>query len=555
MPHGLNSPHQMQPETRATTPGTIPHCGRIHRGVHILERIDPDWALLVTSLHPTHPPLLVQHRFTKLTCHLATALQSAFIFSKSVSVKTRDTFDFGMGALAVIADAIAIYAGFLLAYWIRFESGWIPLRYPTHAPFRMYLFGFGIATVLLLFIFTSLKLYQRPQFGHFTEKVPRIIRAVGSGFLLSMVFAVIMHLATEFSRTATGLAFMSVTLFVLIERNILFQLERHWAKYQTHKKRVILIGTGSVAERMRHTLSREHRLRATLEGFFTLDNEATDSAIPENLILGTYADISDYLVNEDIGEVILTNPSALAHDEMVQLIMLCEQQLAQFQMVPDVFRILTSKVEMQNINGVPLLGVGKWPLDYFLKRALKRAEDIAGSLCGLLLSTPILLVAGAVIKLTSPGPIFYRQVRCGENGNKFNIYKLRTMHVEAESESGPVWTSENDPRRTRFGSFLRSCNLDELPQFWNVLTGDMSLVGPRPERPHFVDQFKEDISQYMWRHVSKPGITGWAQVNGLRGNTSIQERIKYDLFYLENWSLGLDFKILLKTFFARTNAY
>jgi lipopolysaccharide/colanic/teichoic acid biosynthesis glycosyltransferase len=160
-----------------------------------------------------------------------------------------------------------------------------------------------------------------------------------------------------------------------------------------------------------------------------------------------------------------------------------------------------------------------------------------------------------LIRRESPGPVFFRQIRCGESGRRFTIYKLRTMRVDAEEETGPVWTSENDPRRTRIGAFLRRHNLDELPQFWNVLKGEMSLVGPRPERPHFVEQFKEDISRYMWRHVSKPGMTGWAQVNGLRGNTSIRERIKYDLYYLENWSLAFDFKILLRTFFSRRNAY
>jgi lipopolysaccharide/colanic/teichoic acid biosynthesis glycosyltransferase len=151
--------------------------------------------------------------------------------------------------------------------------------------------------------------------------------------------------------------------------------------------------------------------------------------------------------------------------------------------------------------------------------------------------------------------VFFHQERCGEGGKAFRIVKLRTMRTDAEEATGPVWARPDDPRRTRIGAWLRAHNLDELPQFWNVLKGEMSLVGPRPERPHFVEQFKDDISRYMWRHASKPGITGWAQVNGLRGNTSIRDRIQYDLYYLENWSLALDFKIIVKTFFARQNAY
>jgi lipopolysaccharide/colanic/teichoic acid biosynthesis glycosyltransferase len=166
-----------------------------------------------------------------------------------------------------------------------------------------------------------------------------------------------------------------------------------------------------------------------------------------------------------------------------------------------------------------------------------------------------MLAAAVLIKRSSPGPVLYGQERCGERGRVFTLYKLRTMRTDAEEQTGPVFTAREDPRVTPVGAFLRRRNLDELPQLWNVLLGQMSLVGPRPERPHFVERFKEDISRYMWRHVSKPGMTGWAQVNGLRGNTSIQERIKYDLYYLENWSLALDFKILAKTFFARENAY
>jgi exopolysaccharide biosynthesis polyprenyl glycosylphosphotransferase len=186
---------------------------------------------------------------------------------------------------------------------------------------------------------------------------------------------------------------------------------------------------------------------------------------------------------------------------------------------------------------------------------MKRAEDIAGALAGLILTSPVLALAAVLVKRSSPGPVFYRQERCGEEGRTFHIYKLRTMRKDAEAETGPVFTSKDDARRTPVGAFLRRHNLDELPQLWNVLKGDMSLVGPRPERPFFVEKFKGGVARYMWRHVSKPGLTGWAQVNGLRGNSSIEDRVKYDLFYLENWSLAFDFKILAKTLFARQNAY
>jgi exopolysaccharide biosynthesis polyprenyl glycosylphosphotransferase len=224
-------------------------------------------------------------------------------------------------------------------------------------------------------------------------------------------------------------------------------------------------------------------------------------------------------------------------------------------MVPDLFGVLTSKVSVQHIGDVPLIGVSKWPLDLFWNRVIKRAEDVVGATIGLLVSAPVIAMAAVLIRRSSPGPAFYRQIRCGEAGREFTIYKLRTMRDNAEDDTGPRWAVEDDPRRTRVGAFLRRHNLDELPQFWNVLKGNMSLVGPRPERPHFVEQFKEDISRYMWRHVYKPGMTGWAQINGLRGNTDIGERIKYDLYYLENWSLAFDFKILVQTLVKTDNAY
>jgi exopolysaccharide biosynthesis polyprenyl glycosylphosphotransferase len=240
---------------------------------------------------------------------------------------------------------------------------------------------------------------------------------------------------------------------------------------------------------------------------------------------------------------------------MMDILLLCERHLIAFNMVPDLFHVLTTSMDVQSLDDIPLLGLGRWPLDHFWNRALKRACDVAGAAVGLVVAAPVMLAAAAAIKRDSPGPIFYHQERCGEKGRTFRLHKLRTMAADAESRTGPVFAAEDDPRRTRVGGFLRRYNLDELPQLWNVLRGEMSLVGPRPERPHFVEQFKEEISRYMWRHVSKPGLTGWAQVNGLRGNTSIEERVKYDLYYLEHWSLAFDLKILLRTAFARENAY
>ena len=469
-------------------------------------------------------------------------------------MRSRDSFDALTSAIAVVADALAIFAGFLLAVWIRFDSGWIPV-FKGHPPRGMYFWAAFVVTILLLFLFRTLGLYQRPQVGHFIDRIPRIVRACCLGVLLAMALAFIIQIKPPFSRVATAIALVTVTVLVVIERNILFQLERHWAKHQAAKRRVILLGAGPVAARLRSALEGEPRRRARIAACVRINGEAPDPALPPDLAAHAIEDLSGLLEAEPTDAVVVTQPSALTQAQMMEIMLTCERNLADFLMVPDLFRLLTSQVDVQSVDEIPLMGIGKWPLDYLWNRLAKRAEDIVGSLVGLALSVPVIAVAALFIKRSSPGPVFYRQERCGEKGRVFNLVKLRTMPVDAEAATGPVWTSPNDPRRTPVGSFLRRYNLDELPQFWNVLKGDMSLVGPRPERPHFVEQFKDDISRYMWRHVSKPGITGWAQVNGFRGQTDLTKRIELDLWYLENWSLALDFKILARTFFSRKNAY
>jgi len=469
-------------------------------------------------------------------------------------MRTRDTFDVLCSVIAVIADAIAIYTGFMLAVWIRFDSGWIPVT-KGHPPRMLYIYAAGIVTLLFLFIFRSLEMYSRPQFGHVSDKIPRIVRACGFGTLLAVALAFVIQTDPPFSRLAAGIAMITVTTLVILERNLLFQLERHYAKYQAAKKKVIILGTGPLGHRLKDALEGEPRRRARIVAFLRINNEPDDSSIPKELIQGDLTHLPKLLEAGDIEEVILSNLTGLTHEKMVELILQCERAMTNFQMVPDMFGMLTNRVKLENIDEIPLLGMTKWPLDFFWNRVAKRAEDIVGSIIGLMITAPIVLIAAPFIKRSSPGPLFYKQERCGEHGKTFTIIKLRTMSMDAEDKTGPVWATENDPRTTKIGAFLRRHNLDELPQFWSVLKGDMSLVGPRPERPHFVEKFKEDISRYMWRHVYKPGMTGWAQVNGLRGNTDLKGRIKYDLFYLENWSLALDFKILMKTLFSKENAY
>ena len=243
-----------------------------------------------------------------------------------------------------------------------------------------------------------------------------------------------------------------------------------------------------------------------------------------------------------------------AQDEIVGLANLCEKMMVQFKVIPSYFQILVSGLHLEAVSGIPILGVASLPLDQTLNIVFKRAVDIIGSVVGLLLSVPLIAIFGAIVYAKSPGPFLYRQRRLGRNGREFLIYKIRSMKLDAEVAGKVGWTTKNDPRRLRIGGFMRKCNIDEVPQFWNVLRGEMSLVGPRPERPELIRSFKEEIPHYNARHNVKPGITGWAQVRGFRGDTDMGERIKCDLWYLENWSVLLDFHIMFLTFIKRDNA-
>lgn len=486
-----------------------------------------------------------------------------------------DNFDAFCAILAAFADAAATFVGFQLAVWIRFSSGSIPLHHTESVPpLSMYLWAAAVLTFLLVFIFRQLHLYSRPQSGHFVDKIPRLFRGTLVTFGAALALASIVRIEDwpPYSRTVILLAFGTVILLLLLERNLLFQLERHLARYSAPIRDTIIIGTSPVAARLRNALHRERRLRTRVIGFIDPDEPghlappapplpsatpAADTAlapVPRDALLGSIANLAAILDAHPCQQLILADPH-LSRARLLQLYNLCEQLFIDLQLVPDLYGMLTTRVTINNVGDIPLMSMSPWPLDHFVNRVLKRLEDIVGALVGLLVTVPVALIAAPFIKRSSPGPVFYRQIRLGLEGRTFTMYKLRTMPVDAEAASGPVWTSKDDTRRTRVGAFLRRWNLDELPQFFNVLRGDMSLVGPRPERPYFVDQFKTDIGHYMARHTSRPGITGWAQVNGLRGNTSIRDRLTYDLYYLENWSLSFDLKILLQTLISRENAY
>jgi exopolysaccharide biosynthesis polyprenyl glycosylphosphotransferase len=284
-------------------------------------------------------------------------------------------------------------------------------------------------------------------------------------------------------------------------------------------------------------------------------NNPNEVAELEPYRLGALHELARLLQRNHVDIVVLTESDGLQREGVLSVAKVCETEHVQFKMVPHFFEILISGLRPDRIGETHVLGIEALPLTGYRSRVLKRTTDIVGAIVGLVLSAPLILFFGTWVYLESPGPIFYRQTRMGKNGRLFNIIKIRSMRVNAETPGQAQWAIPNDQRRLRIGTFMRKWNIDEVPQFWNVLTGEMSLVGPRPERPELIARFKYKIPHYQVRHTCCPGMTGWAQVNGWRGNTDLEERIYHDIWYVENWSIWLDIRIMLKTFYHQKNAY
>ena len=329
-------------------------------------------------------------------------------------------------------------------------------------------------------------------------------------------------------------------------------LERRW-RAGLGLKRILIAGSGELGRLVADKILEHQELGYQLVGFID-DRASGDHLGYRGLpLLGTIREASQIALRESIDHLYVALPPE-QHLQMIELIESTSREMLEVKVVPDLLQVIALRARLEDLDGVPVINVNDVPLQGF-NSTVKRAIDFAISCASLvILAMPFALIA-LLIKATSRGQVFYRQERMGLDGKPFTIVKFRSMFDDAERETGPVWAQQDDPRVTPLGRFLRRSNLDELPQLWNVFRGDMSIVGPRPERPHFVEQFKHRIPQYMLRHKVKAGLTGWAQVNGWRGNTPLEKRIEYDLYYIENWSVSLDLKImwltLVKGFFHK----
>lgn len=318
--------------------------------------------------------------------------------------------------------------------------------------------------------------------------------------------------------------------------------------------RIIVVGWNEKVAALRTAMRHDLGQLSEIVGCVPIPGGRLATKPPAELaVLGDYGALA-HLVAECHADSILLADLSFPAGEIHHLIAFCQRQMLGFRMVPVYFPALTTGLQVEIVSGVALLSVSQLPLDRALNRALKRGVDLLGGTIGLLLAAVLVPIFGAIVYVQSPGPVIFPQVRTSRNGRTFVMYKIRSMKINAEGAAGAVWAKQDDPRRLKIGTFMRKYNIDEIPQFWNVLKGDMSLVGPRPERPELIAKFKDHVPNYNARHEVHAGMTGWAQINGFRGDSDLGKRIEADLHYLENWSLMLDFYCIIATFFRNKNA-
>ena len=458
-------------------------------------------------------------------------------------------------AFYVISDALLAGWAFILAYGIRFESGLIPVS-KGYPPIDQYVGVLPFVVLLTPLAFHLQGTYRLRRgrsrvddfFGVLVGSIIAVVLGVVSTLYVQAYYvsdAAKAQGAYEVSQMVWGLFLAINVVFTSASREAVRELlERRW-RAGIGLKRILIAGAGDLGRLVADRMLQHRELGYQVVGFID-DRAGGDHIGYRGLpLLGTLTEVADVAQREKVDQLYVALPLE-EHGKLLELFNATSREVIDVKVVPDLLQFIALRARLEDLDGLPIININDVPLQGF-NAWLKRSIDaVLSAVALLILSIPLALIA-TLIKVTSNGPIFYRQERMGLDGKAFTVYKFRSMEDGAEDVTGPIWARDNDPRVTRLGHWLRRLDLDELPQFWNVLRGDMSIVGPRPERPYFVEQFKHRIPQYMLRHKVKAGITGWAQVNGWRGNTSLEKRIEYDLYYIENWSVTLDIKIMWLT--------
>lgn len=441
-----------------------------------------------------------------------------------------------------LTDVLILFPCMILAYFIRFT---LFHGMPGHIGLSYYLMAVLCVSPLFWLLYGLMGLYDSFRAKNFLQEFSLLLRSntIIFGILLAFFFA---FKQFHLSRWTLFVFFALATIAVAVKRWFLRRLLRSFREHGYNLKHVLLIGCGEQAQAYCRAVQNDRTLGFCVDSYL-----APRDCLPGISYRGTYDALAHVLERAAPDEVVI----ALEADEypyLQSIIASSEKNGVKMSLIPFYNKYMPSRPSIDEVGNVSLVNLRHIPLDNIGNAFLKRAVDIVGSLLLIVCTSPIMLFAAIGVKLSSPGPILFKQERVGLNKKPFYMYKFRSMRVNDKQNAG--WSTNSDPRKTKFGSFIRKFSIDELPQFFNVLMGDMSLVGPRPELPYFVNQFKESVPLYMVKHQVRPGITGWAQVNGFRGDTSIQGRIEHDIYYIENWTLLFDIKILFMTVFKFSNS-
>jgi len=459
-----------------------------------------------------------------------------------------------LNQLLVLADTFSIVIALLLAWWTRFHSGFIVVE-SGYLTLREYIIPVLFVIPIYIAIFSGLKLYTPYRFKNSIEEVFNVIKSNVLG-LLFLVLILFLFKEVHYSRYLLLLFTIFSVSITILERILIRIILRQIRKQGYNIKHILIVGYSELAVELMKRMEKNKHWGYNVVGILD-DHKKVGFQIKNKGIVGKIQDLEKFLNEFRVDEMFITL-QIKEYEKLQSIITIAEKMGVKTQIIPDYYRYIPAKPYVEEIDGLPIIHIRHIPLDSIINKIVKRLIDIVGALVALIIFSPIMIFISATIKITSPGPILFKQERVGLNKRSFNMYKFRSMHVQSEEEEKNKWTTKDDPRKTKFGEVIRKTSLDELPQIFNVLKGDMSLIGPRPERPFFVEKFKEEIPKYMIKHQVRPGITGWAQVNGWRGDTSIKKRIECDLYYIENWNIGLDIRIIFLTIvrgFMNRNAY
>ncbi|MBQ7658365.1 MAG: undecaprenyl-phosphate glucose phosphotransferase [Butyrivibrio sp.] len=455
----------------------------------------------------------------------------------------------------VIVDGLLVAGSYVLSYYIKFESIFADKRPGGRLSMETYFSALYFLVPAYILLYYMVQLYTSRRALRLWEEFVDIVQANVMGII---GFTVILYLLKQgdFSRWMMAIFFgLNITL-TTIAHWLLRKFLQFIRKKGYNIKHILLVGYSRAAEAYISRILENPQWGYVVAGVLD-DFVPVDTSYHGVKVIGKIDQLGNLLENNNYDEITITLPLD-DYDRLETLVAYCEKSGVHTKFIPDYTSLFPSNPYTEEVQGLPVINIRYVPLTNSFNRFAKRIVDIVGSLFAIILFSPIMLISAIAIKATSPGPIIYKQERVGRNGVPFMMYKFRTMKVQTEAEEKKGWTTKDDPRVTKVGGFLRKTSIDEMPQFFNIFIGQMSLVGPRPERPQFVEKFKEQIPRYMVKHQVRPGLTGWAQINGYRGDTSIRKRIDYDIYYIENWSMAFDFKILLGTIrhgFVNKNAY